>query len=102
MNTFHQMCVGWGDSMPEEASAIIEQQRLEAKARMEAEGILEPRNLEEQALLLVGRDIYEKLVKGYTEKQWGRECHELPAFIIRRLPIRFVFENNYMFSLFPE
>jgi UDP-galactopyranose mutase len=92
MNTFHQM---WGVSLPEEAFAIIEQQRFEAKARMKEDGVEEPRNLEEQALLLVGQDIYEKLVKGYTEKQWGRDCRELPAFIIRRLPVRFVYDNNY-------
>ncbi len=92
MNTFHQM---WGISSPEEASAIIEHQRREAKAKMEVDGIQQPRNLEEQALLLVGRDIYEKLVKCYTEKQWGRDCRDLPAFIIRRLPVRFVYDNNY-------
>lgn len=97
MNTFHQM---WGISSPEEASAIIEHQRREAKTKMEVDGIKEPRNLEEQALLLVGRDIYEKLVKGYTEKQWGRECRELPAFIIRRLPVRFVYDNNYFNDTF--
>lgn len=92
MNTFHQM---WGVKTPEEAQAKIEEQRAEAKAIMEHEGISEPRNLEEQALLLVGKDIYEKLVKGYTEKQWGRKCTDLPAFIIRRLPVRFVYDNNY-------
>ena len=92
MNTFHQM---WGVVTPEEAQAKIEEQRADAKAAMEAAGVLEPRNLEEQALLLIGRDIYEKLVKGYTEKQWGRPCTELPAFIIKRLPVRFVYDNNY-------
>lgn len=92
MNTFHQM---WGVVTPEEARAKIEEQRAEAKAAMEADGATEPRNLEEQALLLVGRDIYEKLVKGYTEKQWGRNCADLPAFIIRRLPVRLVYDNNY-------
>lgn len=92
MNTFFQM---WGVTTPEKALAIIEEQRSEAKTLMAAERVIEPRNLEEQALLLVGRDIYERLVKGYTEKQWGRPCHELPAFIIRRLPLRFVFDNNY-------
>lgn len=92
MNTFHQM---WGVKTPEEAQAKIEEQRAEAKAIMAHEGISEPRNLEEQALLLVGKDIYEKLVKGYTEKQWGRQCTDLPAFIIRRLPVRFVYDNNY-------
>ena len=91
MNTFHQM---WGVASPEQAQAKIEEQRAEAKAVLEA-GVAEPRNLEEQALLLVGRDIYEKLIKGYTEKQWGRPCTELPAFIIKRLPVRFVYDNNY-------
>ena len=92
MNTFHQM---WGVVTPEQARAKIEEQRAEAKAAMQEAGVEEPRNLEEQALLLVGRDIYERLIKGYTQKQWGRECTELPAFIIRRLPVRFVFDNNY-------
>ena len=92
MNTFHQM---WGVITPEEAKEKIEEQRAEAKAAMEAAGVSEPRNLEEQALLLIGRDIYEKLIKGYTEKQWGRACTELPAFIIKRLPVRFIYDNNY-------
>ena len=92
MNTFHQM---WGVVTPEQALEKIEEQRAEAKAAMAAAGAAEPRNLEEQALLLVGRDIYEKLVKGYTEKQWGRACTELPAFIIKRLPVRLVYDNNY-------
>ncbi|MBQ6244049.1 MAG: UDP-galactopyranose mutase [Bacteroidales bacterium] len=92
MNTFHQM---WGVVTPEQARAKIEEQRAEAKASLEEAGAAEPRNLEEQALLLVGRDIYEKLIKGYTEKQWGRPCTELPAFIIKRLPVRFVYDNNY-------
>ena len=92
MNTFHQM---WGVNTPEEAQAKIEEQRAEAKAAMVAAGVTEPRNLEEQALLLVGKDIYEKLVKGYTEKQWGRACTDLPSFIIKRLPVRFVYDNNY-------
>jgi len=92
MNTFHQM---WGVVTPEEAQDKIEEQRAEAKAAMVAAGVAEPRNLEEQALLLVGKDIYEKLVKGYTEKQWGRACTELPSFIIKRLPVRFVYDNNY-------
>lgn len=92
MNTFYQM---WGTKTPDEARAVIEEQKAEAVARMKADGADEPRNLEEQALLLVGRDIYEKLIKGYTEKQWGRPCSELPAFIIRRLPVRFVYDNNY-------
>lgn len=92
MNTFWQM---WGTVTPEQAMAKIEAQRQEVKARMAAQGVSEPRNLEEQALMLVGTDIYEALVKGYTEKQWGRACTELPAFIIKRLPVRFVFDNNY-------
>ncbi len=92
MNTFHQM---WGVITPAQAQAKIEEQRAEARTAMEAAGAKEPRNLEEQALLLVGRDIYERLVKGYTEKQWGRSCTELPAFIIKRLPVRFVYDNNY-------
>ena len=92
MNTFHQM---WGVLTPAEAKARIDQQRAEVVARMRREGISEPRNLEEQAMLLIGRDIYERLIKGYTEKQWGRPCSELPAFIIKRLPVRFVFDNNY-------
>ena len=92
MNTFHQM---WGVVTPEEAQRKIEEQRAEAKAVLEAAGATEPRNLEEQALLLVGRDIYEKIIKGYTEKQWGRACTDLPAFIIRRLPVRLVYDNNY-------
>ena len=92
MNTFHQM---WGVVSPQEAQEKIEEQRMEARNAMEAAGVHEPRNLEEQALLLIGRDIYEKLVKGYTEKQWGRDCRDLPAFIIRRLPVRLTFDNNY-------
>ena len=92
MNTFYQM---WGVTTPEEAQAKIEEQKAEALAKMKADGVSEPRNLEEQAQILIGKDIYEKLIKGYTEKQWGRKCTELPAFIIKRLPIRFVFDNNY-------
>ena len=92
MNTFSQM---WGVVTPEEAKAIIDEQRQEALDKMRKEGIAEPRNLEEQAQILIGRDIYEKLIKGYTEKQWGRKCSELPAFIIKRLPVRYVFDNNY-------
>ena len=92
MNTFYQM---WGTKTPEEASAKIEEQRQEALKKINEAGIKELRNLEEQALLLIGRDIYEKLIKGYTEKQWGRKCTDLPAFIIKRLPVRFVFDNNY-------
>lgn len=85
MNTFYQM---WGVTTPEQAIGIIEQQKKSAK-------IGEPANLEQQAISLVGKDIYETLIKGYTEKQWGRKCTELPAFIIKRLPLRFTFNNNY-------
>lgn len=92
MNTFYQM---WGVTTPAEAQAKLDEQRAEAVAKMKAEGIDEPRNLEEQALELIGRDIYERLIKGYTEKQWGRKCTQLPAFIIKRLPVRLVFDNNY-------
>ena len=90
MHTFYQM---WGVTTPAEAREKIEQQRSAA-------GIREPGNLEEQAISLVGTDIYEKLVKGYTQKQWGRPCHELPAFIIRRLPVRFTFDTNYFNALY--
>lgn len=89
MYTFNQM---WGVVTPEEAAAKIEEQRKEIKG--------EPKNLEEQAISLVGRDIYEKLVKDYTEKQWGRSCKDLPAFIIRRLPVRLTFDNNYFNALY--
>lgn len=92
MNTFYQM---WGVTTPAEAIAKIEEQKAEAVARMKEQGVTEPRNLEEQAQLLIGKDIYEALIKGYTEKQWGRKCTELPAFIIKRLPVRLVFDNNY-------
>lgn len=92
MNTFYQM---WGVTTPDEAMAKIEEQKAEAVARMKADGVTEPRNLEEQAKTLIGTDIYERLIKGYTEKQWGRKCTELPAFIIKRLPVRLVFDNNY-------
>lgn len=85
MNTFSKM---WGIKTPAEAKAVIEKQRGEYAG-------IEPENLEEQALSLAGRDVYEKLVKGYTEKQWGRDCKELPAFIIKRLPLRFTYDNNY-------
>ena len=94
MNTFHQM---WGVVTPEEAQAIIAEQRKDAVTALQGR---EPGNLEEQALVLVGRDIYEQLIKGYTEKQWGRSCTELPAFIIRRLPLRFVYDNNYFNDLY--
>ena len=92
MNTFYQM---WGVRTPEEAKAKIEEQKQEALQRMKNAGITEPRNLEEQAILLIGKDIYEQLIKGYTEKQWGRPATEIPAFIIKRLPVRFVYDNNY-------
>ena len=89
MNTFYQM---WGVLTPEEAKAKIEEQKAEAVSALNGR---EPQNLEEQALCLVGKDIFEKLIKEYTEKQWGRKCTELPAFIIKRLPVRWVFDNNY-------
>ena len=92
MNTFYQM---WGVTTPEQAKAKIEEQKAEAVAKMKADGITEPRNLEEQGLCLVGKDIFETLIKEYTEKQWGRKCSELPPFIIKRLPVRLVFDNNY-------
>ena len=97
MNTFYQM---WGVTTPAEAQAKIDEQRQEALEKMQKEGVAEPRNLEEQALLLIGRDIYERLIKGYTEKQWGRKCTELPAFIIKRLPVRLVYDNNYFNDLY--
>lgn len=84
MNTFHQM---WGVVTPQQAKEKIEEQRKQITG--------EPRNLEEQAISLIGYDLYKKLVKGYTEKQWGRDCKELPAFIIKRLPVRFTYDNNY-------
>lgn len=90
MYTFNKM---WGVVTPEEAHAKIEEQKKES-------GITEPKNLEEQAISLVGKDIYEKLVKGYTEKQWGRDCRDLPAFIIKRLPVRLTFDNNYFNALY--
>lgn len=89
MNTFNKM---WGTVTPDEAKKIIEKQRTEI--------LFEPTNLEEQAIKLVGRDIYEKLIKGYTEKQWGRDCRELPPFIIKRLPVRFTYDNNYFNALY--
>ena len=92
MNTFYKM---WGVTTPEKAQAKIDEQKSEAVARMKADGATEPRNLEEQAQVLIGKDIYERLIKGYTEKQWGRKCTDLPAFIIKRLPVRLVFDNNY-------
>ena len=90
MYTFNKM---WGVVTPEEAEAKIEEQKREA-------GITEPKNLEEQAISLVGKDIFEKLIKGYTEKQWGRDCKDLPAFIIKRLPVRLTFDNNYFNALY--
>lgn len=90
MYTFNKM---WGVVTPEEAAAMIDEQRKSA-------GITEPKNLEEQAISLVGTDIYEKLIKGYTQKQWGRECKDLPAFIIKRLPVRLTFDNNYFNALY--
>ena len=90
MYTFNKM---WGVVTPEEAAAKIEEQKRQA-------GITEPKNLEEQAISLVGTDIYEKLIKGYTEKQWGRDCKDLPAFIIKRLPVRLTYDNNYFNALY--
>lgn len=92
MNTFYQM---WGVITPQQAKEKIEEQKAAAIEAMKKSGITEPRNLEEQAISLIGTDIYEALIKGYTEKQWGRKCTELPAFIIKRLPVRFVYDNNY-------
>ena len=92
MNTFYRM---WGVTTPTEAVAKLEEQRAEARRRLADLSVFEPRNLEEQAQLLVGKDIYEILIKEYTEKQWGRKCTELPAFIIRRLPVRLIYDNNY-------
>lgn len=89
MNTFYQM---WGVTTPEQAIAKLEEQKAEAVAALKGK---EPKNLEEQALTLVGKDIFERLIKEYTEKQWGRDCKDLPAFIIKRLPVRLIFDNNY-------
>lgn len=97
MNTFYRM---WGVKTPAEAQSKLEEQRSEAQSRMAAEGISTPRNLEEQALCLIGKDIYELLIKHYTEKQWGRSCQDLPAFIIKRLPVRLTFDNNYFNDLY--
>ncbi|MDE6443983.1 MAG: UDP-galactopyranose mutase [Muribaculaceae bacterium] len=97
MNTF---CRLWGVKTPAEAERKLDTQRREAIERMKTEGISEPRNLEEQALALIGSDIYNLLIKGYTEKQWGRKCVDLPAFIIRRLPVRLTFDNNYFNDLY--
>lgn len=97
MNTFYQM---WGVRTPEEAQYIIENQKKEALEKIRVSGFAGPRNLEEQAILLVGKDIYNYLIKEYTEKQWGRKCTELPAFIIKRLPVRFTFDNNYFSDIY--
>lgn len=96
MNTFYRL---WGVRTPAEAAAELDCQRHEILESMRSAGIESPRNLEEQALSLVGRDIYELLIKGYTEKQWGRRCADLPAFIIRRLPVRLTYDNNYFNDL---
>ena len=90
MNTFHRL---WGVVTPLEAQQRIQAQRAAA-------GIVNPRNLEEQAIALVGRELYEKLIRGYTQKQWGRPCHELPADIIKRIPVRFTYDNNYFDALY--
>lgn len=92
MNTFYQM---WKVKTPQEAEKKLQEQRQEALQQMKQAGILEPRNLAEQAQVLIGKDIFNKLIKGYTEKQWGRKCEDLPAFIIKRLPVRLIFDNNY-------
>ena len=103
MYTFNKM---WGVVTPQEAAAKIEEQkkdyiaRKQQERRLSADAPFEPQNLEEQAISLIGTDIYEKLIKGYTEKQWGRPCTELPAFIIRRLPVRLTFDNNYFNALY--
>ena len=97
MNTFYEL---WGTKTPEQARAVIDRQKEEALSLIHKDGRTEPQNLEEQALCLVGRDIYEKLIKGYTEKQWGRKCTELPSFIIKRIPVRFTFDNNYFNDLY--
>lgn len=97
MNTYYAL---WGCRTPKEAEDKLAEQRAEAIAELKSQGVEEPRNLEEQALTLVGRDIYHKLIKGYTEKQWGRKCTELPAFIIKRLPLRLTFDNNYFNDLY--
>ena len=94
MNTFHQM---WGVTTPQEAIDKVNEERAEIREHLKG---AEPSNLEEQALSLVGKDIFEKLIKGYTEKQWGRPCNELPAFIIKRLPLRFSYDNNYFNDIF--
>ncbi|WP_303030220.1 UDP-galactopyranose mutase [uncultured Duncaniella sp.] len=97
MNTFYQM---WGVRTPKEAQIKLNEQRQEVLERMRENNIVEPRNLEEQALMLIGKDIYEQLIKDYTEKQWGRPCNQLPAFIIRRLPVRMTYDNNYFNDIY--
>lgn len=92
MNTFNAI---FGVHTPDEAQRVLDEERQEMRAKLEASGATEPRNLEEQAQLLIGKTIYERLIKGYTEKQWGRKCTDLPAFIIKRLPVRLVYDNNY-------
>jgi len=92
MNTFYEI---FGTRTPAEAQAKLEEEKAAMRQKLLSEGVSEPRNLEEQAQLLIGKTIYERLIKGYTEKQWGRKCTELPAFIIKRLPVRLVFDNNY-------
>lgn len=94
MNTFHQM---WGVLKPEQAQTIINEQKTEASFILKG---VKPQNLEDQALMLIGKEIFEKLIKEYTEKQWGRKCTELPAFIIKRIPVRFTFDNNYFDDLY--
>ena len=97
MNTFRQM---WGVTTPEEAMEKLDEQRAEIRERLSLEGVETPRNLEEQGLSLVGKDLFEKLIKEYSEKQWGRPCRDLPAFIVRRLPVRFTYDNNYVIDRF--
>ena len=97
MNTFRQM---WGVTTPEEAMEKLDEQRAEIRERLSLEGVEPPRNLEEQGLSLVGKDLFEKLIKEYSEKQWGRPCRDLPAFIVRRLPVRFTYDNNYFIDRF--
>ena len=97
MNTFHQM---WGVISPNQAKEIIDGQKKDIQNTLHLSGVVEARNLEEQALSLIGKDIYEQLIKGYTEKQWGRPCCDLPSFIIKRLPVRFTYDNNYFNDLY--
>lgn len=97
MNTFYQL---WGVKTPQDAIDKLKEQRNDAIEKMRMAGVSEPRNLEEQALTLIGKDVYQQLIKGYTEKQWGRPCSKLPAFIIKRLPVRMTFDNNYFNDLY--